>query len=419
LGRLPARNHGKNCACDNTWRCTKGAAERPGSTAAGVRNRRRVSDASQATGPLAGLRVVELAGIGPAPFCAMLLADMGAQVLRIAPPPQGPPAFPIPEHEDPMWRGRSRLTLDLKDARQRARLLRILAHAEVLIEGFRPGIIEKLGIGPDVCLALNPRLVIGRMTGWGQSGPLSQAPGHDPNYIALTGALHAIGHSGAPPCPPLNLVGDFGGGALYLAVGILAAILHVRAGGAGQVIDAAMIDGASSLMTMIYALRNRGLWEDRRGANLLDGGCPFGSTYETADGKYVAVCALEPPFYRALLAALGLDERSLPPQHERSGWPLLRQRFAAVFRTRTRDEWTRLLEGSEACVTPVLTLAEAPRHPHNLARGVFVGAPPVPAAAPRFSVTPTAHAPQRGPETAELLARWGMREDEARELTEP
>lgn len=367
-------------------------------------------------GPLSGLRIVELAAIGPAPFCAMLLADMGADVLRVGPPPQGPPLFPIPESEDPIWRGRTRVTLDLKTAKDRERLLRILPHADVLIEGFRAGVLEKLGVAPEVCLAANPRLVIGRMTGWGQTGPLARAPGHDPNYLALTGALHSIGYPDRPPCPPLNLVADFGGGALYLAMGVLAALLHVRAGGPGQVIDAAMVDGAASLMSMMYALRNHGLWRDERGANLLDGGCPYGATYETADGKYVVVCALEPPFYRALVRALGLDEAELPPREDRASWPRLREAFAAVFRTKTRDEWTRLLEGTDACVTPVLSMGEAPAHPHNVARGVFAGDKPVPGAAPRFSATPTAHAPASGRGLLELLEGWGMSLDEARAI---
>ncbi|MGH8150448.1 MAG: CaiB/BaiF CoA transferase family protein [Steroidobacteraceae bacterium] len=365
-------------------------------------------------GPLQGVRVMELAGIGPAPFCAMLLADMGAEVLRVAPPQHGPPVFPVQPQDDPIWRGRSWLTLDLKETEGRARFLEILAHADALIEGFRAGVLERLGVGPEVCLAANPRLVIGRMTGWGQSGPLAHAPGHDPNYLALTGALHAIGGAGQPPCPPLNLVADMGGGALYLAVGVLAALLHVRAGGAGQVVDAAMVDGAASLMGMIYMLRGHGLWRDERESNLLDGGCPYGRTYETADGRYVVVCALEPPFYRALVRALGLDEATLPTRNDRENWPRLRERFAAVFRTKTRDEWTRLLEGTDACVTPVLAMGEAAAHRHNAARQVFIGDPPVPAAAPRFSATPTAHAPATGPGVTELLETWGMSPGDAR-----
>ncbi|MGH8220848.1 MAG: CaiB/BaiF CoA transferase family protein [Steroidobacteraceae bacterium] len=365
-------------------------------------------------GPLSGIRIVELAAIGPAPFCAMLLADMGADVLRVAAPAHGPPLFPVPESEDPIWRGRTRITLDLKTPADRDRLLRILPHADALIEGFRAGVLEKLGVAPGVCLAANPRLVIGRMTGWGQTGPLAHAPGHDPNYLALTGALHSIGYPDRPPCPPLNLVADFGGGALYLAMGVLAALLHVRAGGAGQVVDAAMVDGAASLMSMIYSLRNHGLWREERSSNLLDGGCPYGTTYETADGKYVVVCALEPPFYRALVRALGLDEAALPVRDDRSSWPRLREAFATVFRTKTRDEWARLLEGTDACVTPVLSMSEAPGHRHNAARGVFAGEKPVPGPAPRFSATPTAHAPAVGPDVVNLLEKWGMSAGDAR-----
>ncbi|HTT02725.1 MAG TPA: CaiB/BaiF CoA-transferase family protein [Steroidobacteraceae bacterium] len=359
------------------------------------------------SGPLHGTRVIELAGLGPVPFCAMLLADMGAEILCIAPPlSNAGPAF---APSDLVQRGRTRLTLDLKQSRPRAALLAAMTHADVLLEGFRPGVLERLGMGPQECLAANPRLVIGRMTGWGQSGPLATAPGHDSNYLALTGALHAIGYAGQPPCPPLNLVADLGGGALYLGLGVLAALLHVRAGGRGQVVDAAMVDGAASLMTMMYELYGRGLWRDERGHNLLDGGAPFGATYETADGKYVVVCALEARFYSALLAGLGLDERALPPQHDRAAWPLLRAKLAAVFKTRTRDEWARLLEGSDACVTPVLSMTEAPHHPHNRARQVFVGGDAaLPAAAPRFSGTPTAHAPAAGPSAEQLLTRWGV-----------
>jgi alpha-methylacyl-CoA racemase len=368
-------------------------------------------------GPLQGLRVVELAAIGPVPFCGMLLADMGAEILRIAPPTPREAQMPVPDTVDPLWRGRSRLTLDLKDASHRERFLSILPHAEVLIEGFRAGVLERLGIGPDVCLAVNPRLVIGRMTGWGQDGPLARAAGHDPNYLAITGALHAIGYADRPPCMPLNLVADFGGGAMFLAMGLLAGVLHARSSGQGQVVDAAMIDGAASLMSMMYSMRNHGLWTDQRADNLLDGGAPFARTYETADGKSVVVCALEPQFYHALLTALDLDPAALPPQYDRSAWPRMRERFAGIFRTRTRDEWARLLEGTDACVTPVLTMAEAPQHPHNRARNVFVGDKPMPGAAPRFSQTKTAHAPMNGPAPRDLLQRWGMRPEEIDALT--
>ncbi|MDE2013393.1 MAG: CoA transferase [Alphaproteobacteria bacterium] len=362
---------------------------------------------SIAAGPLNGTRIVELGAVGPVPFCGMLFADMGAEILRIGAPVE-PPGPPIPRDKDPMARGRSHLVLDLKNDTDRGRLLAILSRTEILVEGFRPGTLEKLGIAPEICLKANPALVIGRMTGWGQDGPLASAPGHDPNYIAITGALYAIGHPDRPPYPPLNMIGDYGGGALYLAMGLLAALLHARKTGEGQVIDAAMVDGAASLMGMAYALHANGLWRDRRGANLLDGGAPFGSTYETADGKYVVVAAVEPKFYRALIEGLGLSGEDLPHQMDQAGWPRLRARLAEVFRTRTRDDWARLLEGSDACVSPVLDLSEAPHHPHIRARRVFAGDTPFPRAAPRFSKTVTRHAPQDGGPAAALLQRWGV-----------
>ncbi len=376
-----------------------------------------MNESGRMRGPLQGLRVVELAAIGPVPFCGMLLADMGAEILRIAPPAPREAQMPVPDTVDPLWRGRSRLTLDLKNAAHRERFLSTLPYAEVLIEGFRAGVLERLGIGPDVCLGLNPRLVIGRMTGWGQEGPLARSAGHDPNYLAITGVLHTIGYPDRPPCMPLNLVADFGGGAMYLAMGILAAVLHARASGQGQVVDAAMVDGAASLMSMMYSMRNYGLWTDQRGDNLLDGGAPFARTYETADGKSIVVCALEPQFYHALLSALGLDAATLPAQYDRSAWPQMRERFAGIFRTRTRDEWAQLLEGTDACVTPVLTMGEAPQHPHNRARGVFVGDQPMPAAAPRFSQTKTSQAQMNGGSPRDLLARWGMAAHEIDALT--
>ena len=365
-------------------------------------------DPAPVPGPLHGLRVVELAGVGPAPFCAMLLADMGAEVLTIAAPGERETRMPVPEDQDPIWRGRSRLALDLKQTDDHQRLLAILRQADVLIEGFRPGVLERLGVSPEVCLAVNPALVIGRVTGWGQDGPLAQAPGHDPNYIALTGALHAIGPAGGAPVLPLNLVGDFGGGALYLAMGVLAAVLNARQTGRGQVVEAAMVDGAASLMGMVYTLYNNGLWSDARGSNLMDGGAPFGAVYETADGKHVAVGALEPDCYAALLGILGLDLEDLPRQRDRDGWPVLRERFAAAFQTRSRDEWADLPEALAACVTPVLSLAEAPGHPHNLARGAFVGDPQIPGPAPRFSATPSRLASMSDTPAADLLARWGV-----------
>ncbi|SFV07991.1 CaiB/BaiF CoA transferase family protein [Pseudoduganella namucuonensis] len=359
-------------------------------------------------GPLHGVRIVEFRGIGPAPFAGMLLADMGAEILQVAPPGQAA-QMPVPEHKDPIWRGRSRLALDLKQPAARAALLDILPRVDIVIEGFRPGAMERMGLGPEQCLARNPAMVFGRMTGWGQDGPLAQAPSHDPNCLAITGALHSIGSADGAPVPPLNLVGDLGGGALYLAMGVLAALVHARASGQGQVVDAAMVDGVASLMGMVYAMRDHGIWSDQRGVNMLDGSCPFGSAYETADGKYMVAVSLEPPFYQALLKGLGLEQEELPAQYDRAGWPVLRRRFAEVFKTRTRAEWTAILEHANACVSPVLDMGEAVHHPHNQARGVFVGGEhPVPAAAPRFGATPTAHAAADLGPAAALLADWGV-----------
>jgi alpha-methylacyl-CoA racemase len=355
------------------------------------------------TGPLAGLRVVEMRGMGPGPFCGMLLADMGAEIVCVS-PPGAPPLDP----RDPLMRGRTTLSLDLKSPEGRDRLLAIVAKADVVIEGFRPGVMERLGLGPDACLALNPRLVYGRMTGWGQDGPLAQAPGHDPNYIALTGALSTIGYPDRPPVQPLALVGDFGGGALYLATGILAALLSARETGKGQVVDAAIVDGAASLMSAFYGLNGVGHWSKTRRDNVYDGAAPFGTVYETADGGYVAVVPLEPKFYAAFLQALGLDPAELPDRNDKANWPALRERFAAVFRTRTRDEWAKL-EAGDGCITPVLDMDEAPRHPHNLARGVFVETAngPLPGPAPRFSATPSKLAGD-GARADQLLKAWGL-----------
>ncbi|WP_325423253.1 CaiB/BaiF CoA transferase family protein [Aquabacterium sp.] len=356
------------------------------------------------------MRVLEFRAIGPAPFASMLLADLGAEILQVAPPERRAAELAAPaKAEDPLWRGRSHLALDLKAPAARDALLALLPHVDVLIEGYRPGAMERLGLGPDDCLAHNPALVYGRMTGWGQSGPLADLPSHDPNCLAITGALHAMGHADRPPLPPLNLVADLGGGALYLVMGVLAALLHARSSGQGQVVDAAMVDGVASLMGMVYAMRAQGQWQDERGVNFLDGSCPFGTSYETADCQYMLVCAVEPPFYARLIEGLGLDAAELPAQYERSRWPELRERFAAVFKTRSRDEWTAALEMLGACVSPVLSLAEAPLHPHNRARGVFVGdGHPVPAAAPRLSATPAGHAPATLGAPHDLLRRWGV-----------
>jgi alpha-methylacyl-CoA racemase len=366
-------------------------------------------------GPLHGVRVIEIAGIGPGPFCAMLLADLGADVIRVD-RPQAEGVDAEGARIDVLGRGRRSVVVDLKHPRGAEVVLDLVAVADVLIEGFRPAVAERLGIGPEACLARNPRLVYGRMTGWGQGGPLRHAAGHDIDYIALAGALHPIGPAGGPPVPPLNLVGDFGGGGMLLAFGIACALLEARRSGQGQVIDAAIVDGAALLTTMFHELAAQGMWSAQRGSNPLDGGAPFYTLYETADGKYVAVGALEPRFYAELLARLGLDsdaDGSLPGQMDRERWPELRDRLAGVFRTRTRAEWAELLEGSDACVAPVLSLTEAPNHPHVRARGTFVPVGDVlqPAPAPRFSRTPPpppTPSPTFGEHTDHVLTHWGF-----------
>jgi alpha-methylacyl-CoA racemase len=360
-------------------------------------------------GPLQGVRVVEVDSIGPGPFCAMLLADLGAEVLAV----ERPAAANRPARPALLGRGRRRVAVDLKHPEGPGVVLDLVAGADALVEGFRPGVAERLGIGPDACLARNPRLVYGRATGWGQDGPLAPAAGHDIGYIALSGTLHPIGPADGAPVPPLNLIGDFGGGGMLLALGVVAALLEAGRSGRGQVVDAAMVDGAALLATQLHELLAAGLWTDRRGANLLDGAAPFYGVYETADGRHLAVGALEPQFYAELLERVGLAAEDLPPQLDRDGWPVLRDRLAARFRTRTRDEWCRLLEGTDACVAPVLSLLEAPTHPHNQARGTFVdvGGVTQPAPAPRFSRTPcAAPAPPvaSGIDDAEVLTAWGV-----------
>lgn len=365
--------------------------------------------ARQGGGPLAGVRVVELAGIGPCPFCGMLLRQMGAEVLRIE---RGAyeGALPIPGKFDFLNKGKIRLRVDLKEPGAVARVLDIVAAADVLIEGFRPGVMERLGLGPDRCLSKNPRLVYGRVTGWGQDGPLSAEAGHDITYIAITGALACIGSSEGPPVPPLNLVGDFGGGAMYLAFGVAAALVSARTTGRGQVVDAAMIDGVAHLMTLIHGLRQAGMWRLERASNPADGGFPFYAVYATADERWIAVAAAERKFRHALLDGLGLDGRLAELVDDRSAWPEVRRQLAQAFAGRTRDEWCERLAGRDACVAPVLDLDEAPRHAHARARGMFVedvdGAVR-PAAAPRFSegsgstITPD-------PDADTLLRRWGV-----------
>lgn len=362
-------------------------------------------------GPLVGLRVVELAGIGPGPHAAMLLADLGADVVRVERPSGGLEL--APSAQDQLLRGRRSIALDLKDSADRETMLRLVERADVVIEGLRPGVTERLGVGPADCQARNPQLVYARITGWGQDGPLARRAGHDINYIALSGVLHAVGNAGGKPVPPLNLVGDFGGGSMFLVLGVLAALWERERSGTGQVIDAAMVDGVSALAQMFWSLRACRLWSDQRGANLLDSGAPYYDTYACSDGRHVAVGALEPQFYAALLDGLGLSEAGLPAQLDRVGWPVLRQRFTEAFATRSRDEWVAIFEGTDACITPVLSFAEVPTHPHIAARGTVItlGGVPQAAPAPRFSRTtpdlPTPP-PQPGGDTAEILADWGV-----------
>ena len=363
-------------------------------------------------GPLAGVRVVELAGIGPSPFAAMLLADLGADVVRIDRPGEASLPVPLPPELDLLRRGRPSVSLDLKHPDGLATALALVERADVLVEGYRPGVAERLGLGPDECLARNPRLVYGRMTGWGQDGPLAQAAGHDIGYVAITGALHAIGRAGGPPQVPVNLVGDFGGGALYLVVGVLAALLEARTSGRGQVVDAAIVDGTAHLSALVVGLVSAGLWSDQRGTNLLDTGAPFYDVYETSDGGFVAVGPLEPAFYAELLRLLEITDAA-PDRLDPRQWPVLRALLAETFGRRTRDEWTALFEGSDACVEPVLSYVEAPTHPHLAARGTYVEHHGMvqPAPAPRFSRTPArlgTPPSTPGADTRTALAAWGI-----------
>ncbi|HYC53907.1 MAG TPA: CaiB/BaiF CoA-transferase family protein [Candidatus Binatia bacterium] len=342
-------------------------------------------------GPLSGLRVLEIAAIGPVPFAGMLLSDLGAEVIRVDRTRPDPTSTWTDPRLDVLGRGRRSIALDLKSAGGAAVLLRLVERADILLEGFRPGVAERLGIGPKQCMQRNPRLVYGRMTGWGQHGTLAAAAGHDINYIALTGALHAVGSGDQAPTPPLNLVGDFGGGALYLVVGVLSALLERARSGKGDVIDAAMVDGAASLMSIFYVMQQIGFWRDERGANFLDGGAHFYGTYRTADDKYVAIGAIESRFYDELLARLGLSASDLPAQHDRDGWQQARARLAEIFRTRTRAQWCELLEGTDACFAPVLSIGEAAEHPHLRERATLVEIDGVrqPAPAPRFERSAT------------------------------
>jgi alpha-methylacyl-CoA racemase len=362
------------------------------------------------TGPLAGLRVVELEGIGPVPHAAMVLADLGADVVRIGRPGGGLRLGP-PGAVDPTLRGRRVVAANLKEPDGREAVLSLVARADVLLEGLRPGVTERLGVGPDECHKRNPRLVYARMTGWGQEGPLASRAGHDINYISLTGALHAIGRAGERPVPPLNLVGDFGGGSMLLVTGVLAALWEAQRSGRGQVVDAAMVDGASLLVQMVWGMLPTGWWSDERGANLLDGAAPFYDTYTCGDGRFVAVGAIEPQFYRALLDGLGLSQDEQPDQMDRSHWPEVKAKFAGIFATRTRDEWAAIFAGTDACVTPVLAFGEVPAHPHMAARGTVVDHDGTlqAAPAPRFSRTPPEIPASRpaATEVSKVLADWG------------
>jgi len=365
------------------------------------------------SGPLSGLRVVEMAGIGPAPFCGMLLADMGAEVVRIDRLAASDLGVALPPRFDLLNRGKRSLAIDLKQPAGVAAVHRMIADADVVIEGFRPGVMEKLGLGPDCFTEANPRLVYGRMTGWGQDGPLADAAGHDLNYIAITGALAAIGPKDGAPVIPLNLIGDFGGGTLYLAMGVLAAVIAARSSGLGQVVDAAIVDGVVSLLTMQHAMHQAGVQSTMRGDNLLDGGAPFYAVYETADQRYVAVAAIEGKFYRELIERIGLAGAELPAQYDRARWPVLRARLTETFLQRTSAEWCDLLEGTDACFAPVLDLVEAASHPHNAARANHVCHDGIlsPGPAPRFSRSErrvSRAASEAGVDSRAVLTDWGF-----------
>lgn len=364
-------------------------------------------------GPLSGFGVLELGTVGPVPFAGALLADLGADVVRVDRPRRPDTSPDLPPRFDFYNRNKRSVVLDLKRSDARDAVIRILARRDVLLEGFRPGVIERLGLAPDMCLKANPRLIIGRMTGWGQDGPLAQEAGHDINYLALTGALHAIGEDGGPPVPPLNLVADLGGGALYLVIGVLAAALEARHSGSGQVIDAAMIDGVTNLMSTFQAMRQLRRWEDTRGRNTVDGGAPYYRCYETRDGKYIAVGAIEPRFYSALLNVLELDSAQLPPQNAKDSWPEMRAKFARVFRGRTRDEWEHAAAGRDACLSPVLSIDEASSHPQMTSRSVYTifDAVQHPTPSPRFSRTQSeliCPAPAPGQHDHGIAAEFGL-----------
>ncbi|MEM7373420.1 MAG: CaiB/BaiF CoA-transferase family protein [Bacteroidota bacterium] len=360
-------------------------------------------------GPLNGIKIIEMAGLGPGPFAGMMLADMGADVVMVerkADPKKR-------RRADCNRRGKRSIALNLKDPEDVEKLLELAEKADVLFEGFRPGVMEKLGLGPDELHARNPRLVIGRMTGWGQNGPLSHAAGHDINYISLTGALHAIGRKGDRPVPPLNLVGDYGGGGMFLVTGILAALIETQKSGKGQVIDVAMTDGSAILMSVFNTLHSMGLWSTKRGSNMLDSGAHFYDVYETSDGKYISIGSIEPQFYALLIEKAGLDQKEFKAQHDWSGWPVMKEKLEALFKTKTRDEWCEVMEGSDICFAPVLNFVEAPQHPHHIARGTYIELDGIsqPAPAPRFSRTPSEirfGSRAAGEDTETVFKEWGI-----------
>ncbi len=364
-------------------------------------------------GPLEGIKVLEIASIGPGPFCAMMLSDLGAQVIRI----DRKELVGTGDSRISLNRGRKSLALDLKQPEAIETVLRMIETADMLVEGFRPGVMERLGLGPETCLSRNPRLIFGRMTGWGQTGPMAQAAGHDINYISLAGALHAMGHEDRAPTPPLNLVGDFGGGAMYLLAGLLAAYIEAQKSGQGQVVDAAMTDGTASLLTAFFGLRALGRWTDQRASNYLDGGAHYYGCYTCSDGKFISIGSIEPKFYALLLDKLDIEDDEFQAQNERDCWSTLRGKLETLFLTRTRDDWCAILENTDVCFAPVLSMAEAPGHPHNIARKTFVEVDGVtqPAPAPRFSRTQgeiQGPAARVGEHSEEVLKEWGFGEKE-------
>ena len=369
-------------------------------------------------GPLNGVKIIEVGGIGPGPFCGMMLSDMGAEIIRVE--RKGGLSLSDPKY-DLLTRNRKSISINLRDQQGVETLLKMVEQVDALQEGFRPGVMEKLGIGPDDCLKRNPRLVYGRMTGWGQEGPLARAAGHDINYIALSGALHSIGRKDQCPVPPLNLVGDFGGGGMLLAFGMVCALLETQKSGQGQVVDAAMTDGSATLMTMIYGLKAAGLWTDKPGANLLDTGAHFYDTYETADNKFIAIGSIEPQFYELLLKLAEIDDPQFQCQLDFAQWPQLKDKLSVLFKTKTRDAWCEIMEGSDVCFAPVLSMSEAPEHPHNKQRKTFIENEGVlqPAPAPRFSRTEPeikSPPPTPGQDTQSVLIDFGFTEQEIESL---